>query len=136
MRIIINFKSFNKTKQNNNIWECGYLFLMKENISRKVTSEDNRSGQIVEADKALSWNFLSWSGAIPIRLYFIENQKDLSVDAIFPRPPLHFLYSSTLFGIMFLQKRTESTYIGSTFQLPSNIFINIIFFFIYTPCRQ
>ncbi|CAH2033726.1 unnamed protein product, partial [Thlaspi arvense] len=50
-----------------------------ENVSRKVTSEDSGKGQIVESEKALSWNFLSFSGTIPIHLYFIENPRNFSV---------------------------------------------------------
>ncbi|XP_024008619.1 uncharacterized protein LOC18992602 isoform X2 [Eutrema salsugineum] len=51
-----------------------------ENISRKIESENKgKNSQIVDSEKALSWNFLWWSGTIPIRLYFIEKPRELAV---------------------------------------------------------
>ncbi|KAH0912500.1 hypothetical protein HID58_035821, partial [Brassica napus] len=48
-------------------------------ISRKVTSERGIGNRpILEVDKELSWNFLFFSGTIPIRLYVLENPKELS----------------------------------------------------------
>ncbi|KAG7655317.1 hypothetical protein ISN44_As01g024000 [Arabidopsis suecica] len=43
-----------------------------DNVSRKVLT-DNGSSQTVEAEKAVAWKFLSWSGTIPISLDFVEN---------------------------------------------------------------
>lgn len=40
---------------------------------------DDGSSQTVEAEKAVAWKFLSWSGTIPISLDFVENRKNLSV---------------------------------------------------------
>ncbi|ESQ34430.1 hypothetical protein EUTSA_v10008736mg [Eutrema salsugineum] len=52
---------------------------VKENISRKIESENKgKNSQIVDSEKALSWNFLWWSGTIPIRLYFIEKPRELA----------------------------------------------------------
>ena len=53
---------------------------MKKAISRKVTSERGIGNRpILEVDKELSWNFLFFSGTIPIRLNVLENPKELSV---------------------------------------------------------
>lgn len=52
-----------------------FFIIMKENISRKVTSEDNGKGQIVESEKALSWNFLFLSGTIPLTSIFHRKPK-------------------------------------------------------------
>ena len=59
-----------------------YFFLTKDNVSRKVLT-DNGSSQTVEAEKAVAWKFLSWSGTIPISLDFVENRKNLSVRNLF-----------------------------------------------------
>ncbi|KAJ4884321.1 hypothetical protein Rs2_34414 [Raphanus sativus] len=48
-------------------------------ISRKVTSERGLGDRpILEVDKELSWNFLFFSGTIPIRLYVLEKPEELS----------------------------------------------------------
>ncbi|CAL9216065.1 unnamed protein product, partial [Arabidopsis halleri] len=55
-----------------------------ENISRKVVSPDTGKGQLVDTEKAVAWNFLWFSGTIPIIANFIENRqfhRPLYVDA-------------------------------------------------------
>lgn len=47
---------------------------MKDNKSRKVLKRDGPR-EIVEVDKALAWDFLFWSGSIPIKLTVDENEK-------------------------------------------------------------
>ncbi|EOA36668.1 hypothetical protein CARUB_v10011997mg [Capsella rubella] len=51
-----------------------------ENISRKVVSPDTGKGKMVQTKKAIGWNFLYWSGAIPITASFLEQRKLLTVD--------------------------------------------------------
>lgn len=57
---------------------------MKDNKSTKVLKTDGPR-EIVEVDKALAWNFLFWSGAIPIKLIVDENAEAHTVRS--------FLYS-------------------------------------------
>jgi len=58
---------------------------MKEYKSRKVLKKDGRR-QIVKVEQALAWDFLWWSGAIPIELIVDENQKEFTVRRSFSRP--------------------------------------------------
>ncbi|KAG7598082.1 hypothetical protein ISN44_As06g023780 [Arabidopsis suecica] len=50
-----------------------------ENISRKVVSPDTGKGQLVDTEKAVAWNFLWFSGTIPIIANFIEHRQFLTV---------------------------------------------------------
>ncbi|CAA7036019.1 unnamed protein product [Microthlaspi erraticum] len=49
-----------------------------DNKSRKVVTFDG-TRQVVESEKEVAWNFLSWSRPIPISLYFQEDTENLSV---------------------------------------------------------
>ncbi|CAH2033731.1 unnamed protein product [Thlaspi arvense] len=50
---------------------------IKENKSTKVLKKDGPR-QTTEVEKALTWNFLWWSGDIPIHLIIEENHKNLT----------------------------------------------------------
>ncbi|XP_024008031.1 uncharacterized protein LOC18992594 [Eutrema salsugineum] len=54
-----------------------FVFLSLENKSTKVFKKDGPR-QTTEVEKALTWNFLWWSGAIPIHLIIDENHKTLT----------------------------------------------------------
>ncbi|XP_019091039.1 PREDICTED: uncharacterized protein LOC104741060, partial [Camelina sativa] len=76
-----------------------------ENISREVVSPDTGKGQFVRAKKAVGWNFLYWSGAIPISTSFIEHPQFLTV---------HYWVKNKMFIDMFEgQYKLEPLYVDS-----------------------
>ncbi|XP_019094215.1 PREDICTED: uncharacterized protein LOC104756714 [Camelina sativa] len=76
-----------------------------ENISREVVSPDTGRGQIVHAKKAVGWNFLYWSGAIPITMSFLEYRQFHTV---------HYTVKNKMFIDMFEgQYKLEPLYVDS-----------------------
>ncbi|CAH8386910.1 unnamed protein product [Eruca vesicaria subsp. sativa] len=55
---------------------------MKKAVSRKVTKEKDQGDLEVEVEKELAWNFLFWSGTIPIGLTAMEDPNKLYVHYI------------------------------------------------------
>lgn len=54
------------------------MFLIKANKSRKILKKDGPR-QTVKVKKAVAWDFLWFSGSLPINLIVNENKKDLEV---------------------------------------------------------